>query len=136
MTSGVRFIHTDELSSAVDYPYAGVVPADARLVFLSGAAPIDMDGSTMHVGDHAEQAKVCVANMRTALRAAGATVDDLVFVRMLVATRENADILTAWAPVRESLGTEGVPCTVLGVTVLGYPDQLVEIEAVAALVDE
>lgn len=33
---------------------------------------------------------------------------------------------------RESFGEHDVPSTLMGVSVLGYPDQLVEIEAVAA----
>ncbi|CAA9274384.1 MAG: RidA/YER057c/UK114 superfamily protein [uncultured Arthrobacter sp.] len=31
------------------------------------------------------------------------------------------------------MGDRDVPGTLLGVTVLGYPDQLVEVEAIAAL---
>jgi hypothetical protein len=37
--------------------------------------------------------------------------------------------------VRDAFGDHDVPSTLLGVTVLGYPDQLVEIEAVAAVSD-
>jgi hypothetical protein len=35
--------------------------------------------------------------------------------------------------VRERFGDHDPPSTLLGVTVLGYPEQLVEVEAVAAL---
>lgn len=37
--------------------------------------------------------------------------------------------------VAEAFGNHDVPSTLMGVTVLGYPDQLVEIEAVAAVRD-
>jgi len=37
----------------------------------------------------------------------------------------------AWRLVEEVFGTQGPPSTLLGVTVLGWPGQLVEIEAVA-----
>ena len=37
--------------------------------------------------------------------------------------------------MREAFAAHDVPSTLLGVTVLGYDDQLVEIEAVAAVVD-
>jgi hypothetical protein len=33
--------------------------------------------------------------------------------------------------VREAFGRHAAPSTLVGVTVLGYPDQLVEVEAVA-----
>jgi hypothetical protein len=37
-----------------------------------------------------------------------------------------------WTLVEEVFGKRGPPSTLLGVTVLGWPGQLVEIEAVAA----
>jgi hypothetical protein len=37
--------------------------------------------------------------------------------------------------VRDAFGDHDVPSTLIGVTVLGYRDQLVEIEAVAAVLD-
>lgn len=37
--------------------------------------------------------------------------------------------------VRDAFGGHDVPSTLMGVTVLGYTDQLVEIEAVAAALD-
>ena len=42
-------------------------------------------------------------------------------------------VVAAWDVGRRHFGTHDVPSTLLGVTVLGYPDQLVEVEAVAAL---
>ena len=45
------------------------------------------------------------------------------------------DLVAAWKVVRDSFGTHDVPSTLMGVTVLGYKDQLVEIEAVAAVLD-
>jgi hypothetical protein len=43
--------------------------------------------------------------------------------------------VAAWQVVRDSFGAHEVPSTLLGVTVLGYQDQLVEIVAVAAVLD-
>jgi hypothetical protein len=43
--------------------------------------------------------------------------------------------VTAWDVVREAFGGHDVPSTPMGVTVLGYRDQLVEIEAIAAVLD-
>jgi hypothetical protein len=45
------------------------------------------------------------------------------------------DLVSAWEVVRDSFGAHDVPSTLMGVTVLGYKDQLVEIEAVAAVLD-
>lgn len=43
--------------------------------------------------------------------------------------------MAAWHVVRDSFTDHDVPSTLMGVTVLGYKDQLVEIEAVAAVLD-
>jgi enamine deaminase RidA (YjgF/YER057c/UK114 family) len=47
-----------------------------------------------------------------------------------VVAEERADLVRVWDVVSERLGR--APCTLLGISLLGYPDQLVEIEAVAA----
>ena len=74
-----------------------------------------------------------MANLRTALRAAGADLDDVVKSTVYVATRRREDLVAAWDVVRRHFGDHDAPSTLLGVAVLGYPDQLVEVEAVAAL---
>jgi enamine deaminase RidA (YjgF/YER057c/UK114 family) len=130
--TAVTLIRSAALSDVAEYAYAATAPADARLVFLAGSCPLDAEGRTVAVGDHAAQ---CVENLRTALEAAGATFADLVSTRVLVASSRQADLVTAWEVVRDALAPHDPPSTLLGVTVLGYDDQLVEVEAVAAVVD-
>jgi hypothetical protein len=48
-----------------------------------------------------------------------------------VASAQQADLVAAWEVVEAAFGDHDAPSTLLGVTVLGYRDQLVEIEAVA-----
>ncbi|ROQ41555.1 enamine deaminase RidA (YjgF/YER057c/UK114 family) [Frondihabitans sp. PhB188] len=129
----VTLIRSAELSSVAQYAYAATAPADARLVFLAGSCPLNADGSTASVGDFAGQAAKCLENMVVALREAGAGIDDVISTRVLVASSDRADLRTAWEVVRTTFGDHDVPSTLLGVTVLGYDDQLVEIEAVAAV---
>jgi len=135
MTSAVQLVRSPSLSPTAEYAYAAIAPSDARLVFLAGACPIDAEGRTVAVGDHAGQAAQCIANLRVALADAGATMEDVVSTRVLVASSSQADLVSAWEVVREAFGAHDVPSTLLGVTVLGYDDQLVEIEAVAAVTD-
>ncbi len=78
---------------------------------------------------------MCVRNLRTALEAAGATLDDVISTRVLVASTRQADLVSAWKVVRDAFGEHDVPSTLVGVTVLGYDHQLVEVEAVAAVID-
>jgi enamine deaminase RidA (YjgF/YER057c/UK114 family) len=135
MPHAVTLIRSASLSSVAEYAYAATAPAAARLIFLAGACPLNDDGSTAAVGNYAGQAVKAFENMRTALADAGASVEDVLCTRVLVASSRRQDLVAAWKVVRDSFGEHDVPSTLLGVTVLGYPDQLVEIEAVAAVLD-
>jgi enamine deaminase RidA (YjgF/YER057c/UK114 family) len=133
--SAVRLVRSAALGDVAEYAYAATVESGARLIFLAGACPLEKDGRTAGVGDYAGQAAKCVETLTEALRAAGATIEDVVSTRVLVASSRQPDLGAAWAVVRDAFGQHDVPSTLMGVTVLGYDDQLVEIEAVAALVD-
>jgi enamine deaminase RidA (YjgF/YER057c/UK114 family) len=135
MPRAVTLIRSSSLSDVAEYAYAAAAPARARLIFLAGACPLNEDGTTAAPGDYAGQAAKAFENMRTALADAGASVEDVISTRVLVATTRREDLVTAWEAVRDSFGPHDVPSTLLGVTVLGYAEQLVEIEAVAAVLD-
>ncbi|MEU4834558.1 Rid family hydrolase [Streptosporangium sp. NPDC023615] len=135
MPGAITLIRSTSLSDVAQYAYAATAPAGSRLIFLAGACPLNEDGSTAAIGDYAGQAAKAVENMRTALTAAGASLQDVISTRVLVASTRQEDLGTAWKTVRESFGEHDVPSTLMGVTVLGYEDQLVEIEAVAAVLD-
>jgi enamine deaminase RidA (YjgF/YER057c/UK114 family) len=136
MARAVTLIRSDSLSNVAEYAYAATAPANARLVFLAGACPLAENGSTVAHGDYAGQATRAVENMRTALADAGATIHDVLSTRVLVASSSKADLATAWEVVRDAFADHDVPSTLIGVTVLGYDDQLVEIEAIAAVPEE
>jgi enamine deaminase RidA (YjgF/YER057c/UK114 family) len=135
MARHITLIRSSVLSDVAEYAYAATAPAEARLIFLAGACPLNADGSTAAVGDYAGQAVKAVENMRIALSDAGASLHDVISTRVLVASTNQEDLVTAWEVVRDSFGDHDVPSTLMGVTVLGYRDQLVEIEAVAAVLD-
>jgi enamine deaminase RidA (YjgF/YER057c/UK114 family) len=133
MTSGVRLIRNDQLTQQVDYAYAATVDAPVRSIWVAGACPLDLDGKTVAVGDYAGQAHQVMRNLVTALDGAGASLTDVVKTTVYVASTRQADLVTAWEVYREYMGAHDVPSTLLGVTVLGYHDQLVEVEAVAVI---
>ena len=68
-----------------------------------------------------------------ALEGAGAALTDVAKTTVYVASTQQQDLVTVWSVYREYMGSHDVPSTLLGVTVLGYRDQLVEVEAVAVL---
>ncbi|MET9343253.1 RidA family protein [Nonomuraea sp. NPDC003804] len=133
MTTGVRLIRNDQLASTVEYAYAAVADAPVRSIWVAGACPLDRDGRTVAIGDYAGQAHQVMRNLVTALEGAGASLTDVVKTTVYVASSRQDDLGRAWQVYREYMGDHDVPSTLLGVTVLGYNDQLVEVEAVAVL---
>jgi len=130
MTSGIELVAPPELAGTAPYAYAAVTDP-GRMVFTAGACPLDADGATVAPGDVAGQARQVMANLTVALAAAGAGLDDVLKTTVYVATADRADLVAAWDVVRAAFGEHAAPSTLVGVTVLGYPDQLVEVEAIA-----
>jgi enamine deaminase RidA (YjgF/YER057c/UK114 family) len=135
MSDRVVLVRTAELSDVAEYAYAASVPMPARLVFAAGACPLDDAGETVSPGDVAGQARQVMANLETALAAAGARLNDVVKTTVYVASGTQADLVTAWEVVRDRFAAHDhdPPSTLLGVAVLGYRNQLVEVEAIAAV---
>ncbi|MEO3789348.1 RidA family protein [Nonomuraea sp. B10E15] len=133
MSTGVRLIRNERLAQDVEYAYASAVDAPLRTIWVAGACPLDAKGATVAPGDYAEQAHQVMRNLVTALDGAGAALTDIVKTTVYVASSDQADLVTAWRVYREYMGTHDVPSTLLGVTVLGYDHQLVEVEAVAVI---
>jgi len=79
-----------------------------------------------------EQTRQTIDNLMRQLAAAGATGDDVLKTTVYVASTDGADLVAAWEVVQDS-PIAAASSTLLGVAVLGYAGQLVEIEAVAAL---
>jgi enamine deaminase RidA (YjgF/YER057c/UK114 family) len=100
------------------------------LVFTAGACPLDADGAVVAPGDLEAQATATVDNLVAALADAGTTPDALLKTTIYVVAEQRTDLVRVWDVVAARLGR--APSTLLGVSFLGYPEQLVEIEAVAA----
>lgn len=127
----IRLTRADGLWGGAEYAYASAVPS-GTLVFTAGACPLSEDGTVVCPGDVAGQARQAAANLVLALQAAGASITDVLKTTVYVASSDRADLVAAWNVIRGAFGDHDAPSTLLGVTVLGYPDQLVEVEAVAA----
>lgn len=127
-----HLVRVDDLYHGAPYAYASVAPP-GTLVFTAGACPIDRQGQVTAPGDYVKQAELAVANLRTALRAAGAGLTDVVKSTVYVASAQQNDLVAVWNVVHAAFGKHDAPSTLLGVAALGYSGQLVEIEAVAAI---
>jgi enamine deaminase RidA (YjgF/YER057c/UK114 family) len=115
----------------VPYDYAAVAPPGA-VVFTAGACPLDADGAVVAPGDHRAQAGAALDNLLAVLADHGCGPDDLVRTTIYV-VGERPDLVRVWETIAAGLSPSRPPGTLVGVTVLGYPDQLVEIDGIAAV---
>jgi enamine deaminase RidA (YjgF/YER057c/UK114 family) len=123
-------------TAPVLYPppgYAHAVAATGgRLVQTAGAVPLDADGQLVGPGDYVAQATRTMANLEVALAQGGAAPAHVIKLTVYVVAGEAAPLGDVWAVVRAS-SFPAAASTLLGVSALGYDDQLVEIEALAVV---
>lgn len=117
------------------YAHAAVVEAGTRLAFMAGSVPLDADGNLVGKDDPVLQAQQVIANLDEALRAVGSELSQVVASTVYVVGDEPGVLARVWDVVRASelLTERPHTSTLLGVTVLGYPGQLVEITATAVV---
>jgi enamine deaminase RidA (YjgF/YER057c/UK114 family) len=127
----VKRLNPPGLYPGVPYSYAAITPPGTT-VFTAGACPIDSEGRVVAPDDVAVQTRQTLDNLIATLRAAGCGLEDVVKTTVYVASSERSELLAAWEVVEERFGSDGPPSTLLGVTLLGFTGQLVEIEAVAS----
>jgi enamine deaminase RidA (YjgF/YER057c/UK114 family) len=104
----------------------------ATLVFTAGAVPLDATGELVGADDAVAQTDQVVANLLAALSGAGAGPGDVVKTTVYVAGAQHERQSAVWEAVQRS-PIAAAPSTLVGVSLLGYRGQLVEIEAVAVL---
>jgi enamine deaminase RidA (YjgF/YER057c/UK114 family) len=102
-------------------------------VFTAGACPLDADGDVVAPGDFEAQARQTLDNLEAVLHEAGSGLDRVLKATVYVVTRERDDLVRVVEVVEQRFGSTRPPNTLLGVRLLGYPEQLVEIEAIALL---
>ena len=95
---------------------------------VSGQVPIDTSGDIVGKADPYKQAQQCLANLELLLKCHGFEIDDIQHLTIyVVGGREN--LSSAWRAVKEKRPDGVPPATLLGVALLGYEYQLVEIDA-------
>lgn len=128
--SDLPVIRSPRLSHA-DYSDASVIRADKEIVLLAGVCPLNDEGAVVHPGDVAAQTRKVLENMDLVLSRCHVSLEDVAFLRILVVAERSEELGSAWTEVREHFGSHEMPATLQGVSVLGYPGQLVEIEPFA-----
>ena len=125
----IQLINPDGLAEPQGYTQVAVATG-SRMVFVAGQVGQDADGTV--AGDLAAQTAQALRNVGIALEAAGATFGDVAKTTVYVAGASHETQSAVWQVVRSSpIGA--APSTLVGVPILGYRGQLVEIEAIALL---
>ncbi len=108
------------------YRYVDVV---GDQLFVAGQVPQEGDGRLVGVDDPAAQATACLANLRTLVELHGFAMGDVRHLTIHV-VGPHQNLLDAWGAVTAWFGDRGVPpATLLGAHLLGFEQQLVEIDA-------
>jgi enamine deaminase RidA (YjgF/YER057c/UK114 family) len=114
------------------YSHAIEVPARSRVLFVSGQIAVAPDGTC--APDFATQARQCWRNLTAVLVEADMNLNHVVKVQAFL-TRVSD--LAEYRTIRnEMVGAARPAHTLLVVAALGRPEWLVEIEAVAAKLDD
>ncbi|MFC7643921.1 RidA family protein [Streptosporangium lutulentum] len=108
------------------------VQPGSRLVWTSGQVPIAADGTPAAADDWEAQTRLTMQNVGAALKAGGATWDDVFKLTIFVVDTSALPVIRA---VRDEFVNLERPPTSSLVQVAGLfrPDILIEIEAVAAV---
>lgn len=108
-----------------------VVSGQTRTLFISGQTAMTSDGKPEHDGDMAAQLTLAVDNLEAVLAEAGMALSNL--VRLNVYTTDIDALFPHYGLLAARLGASGVAptTTMLGVTRLAVPGQLVELEGTA-----
>ena len=127
---GVEYRNAEGLAEPPGYTHVAVARG-THSVSTAGAVPLDADGLIVGTGDAVVQTEQVIANLLRQLEEGGASATDVVKTTVYVAGDHEA-MLAVWDVIQRS-PISSAPSTLLGVALLGYAGQLVEIEAVAVI---
>lgn len=113
------------------FSHAIAIEAKGKLVFLSGMTARRADGSIAGIGDIEAQTRQVCENLKSAVEAAGGTMDDICRVDVYVRNMEHFEKIHKVR--REYFGSPPPASTMVEVTKMTSPDYLIEINAIAVL---
>ena len=124
-------LRPDGLVQSPAFHHVAVVPPGATTVYVGGQNAVDAKGALVGADDVAAQTRKVMANLHLALAAAGAGVEDLVMLTILLV--DGADLAAAYPVAAAELAGAAPPVTVARVAGLAVPGALVEVSAIAAV---
>src|SRR4051794_20062051 len=125
-----RQIQSDKIRQPSGH-FSQAIEAKGRIVFLSGMTARRADGTIAGVGDIEAQTRQVCENLKSAVEAAGGSLDDVCRVDVYVRNMEHFDAIHKVR--REYFKPPAPASTMVEVTKMVHPDYLIEINAIAVL---
>lgn len=113
------------LPATANYRYADQV---GDQLFVAGQVPHNNEGDLVGVSDVAAQMTRCLENLKLLLEVHQFSTADIRQLKVYV-VGDSSNLHAAWSAVEAWFGHDVPPATLLGVNLLGYEDQLAEVDA-------
>jgi enamine deaminase RidA (YjgF/YER057c/UK114 family) len=130
----VELLSPDGLVRSPAFSHVAVVSGAVRTIYIGGQDAVGADGEIVGKGDLAAQTTQILANIETALAAAGAGPEHV--VKWTVFVVDGQPIQAGFAAFQRFWGDRSDPpplITAAFVQALGHPDWLAEIDAIAVV---
>jgi enamine deaminase RidA (YjgF/YER057c/UK114 family) len=132
-TAPAQYLNPEGLSKPTGYTHV-VVAQPGKLVYVSGQVALNAKGEVVGKGDLRGQVAQVMENLKTALAAAGATLNDIIKVNYYVVNFRPEQLPVIREVRGKYFSAEHPPAsTLVGVTALAREEFMIEIEAVAAV---
>jgi reactive intermediate/imine deaminase len=125
-------IQTDKIRQpSGHFSQAIAIEAKGKLVFLSGMTARRPDGTIAGIGDIEAQTRQVCENLKSAVEAAGGTMDDICRVDVYVRNMEHFDKIHKVR--REYFKAPAPASTMVEIAKMTSPEYLIEINAIAVV---
>ncbi|WP_128548484.1 RidA family protein [Larkinella soli] len=132
-TASVQFLNPEGLIHSPAFSHVAVVPSGSRTIYIGGQDAVDAQGNVVGKGDLRAQAGQILANLETALKAAGASFAHIIkWNAYLVQGQSPQAAYEVFQPAMRQMSHPPL-ITVVFVAGLGHPDYLVEMDAIAVV---
>ncbi|MBC9714387.1 RidA family protein [Streptomyces sp. TRM66268-LWL] len=123
-------LNPSALHDPTGYGYTHIAAAPGRQVFIAGQYASDETGAVVS-DDFGAQVGRSIANLRTALEAAGLGFEDVVRIGTYIVDHDQDKLQVLLEHLRATWGERLPAQTLVGVAALALPEMLFEIDAVA-----
>lgn len=127
-----EFINPEGVYKHPAFTRVVTVKGPMKLIYIAGQTPSDENYKPVAIGDYRGQYLQVMTNLDRALKAAGATWDDVVYKRVYIIDCDQYRKVL-FDPTLPKFGNPDrpPPSTMIGVTRLSNPDFLIEIDLMA-----